>query len=87
MNGELSNAPTPPTTEQRTKVERAGKQMAFYLDEIAKLFSDEVKITLLVRNPAHSERSAYLSDETDIEAVCAALRQLHDKPGGGSFMV
>lgn len=77
----------PLTTDQRTKVERAGKQMAFYLDEIAKLFNDEVKITLLVRNPTHPERSAYLSDETDIEAVCAALRQLHDKPGGGSFMV
>lgn len=75
------------TAARRAKVERAGKQMAFYLEEIAKLFSDEVKITLLVRNPAHPERSAYLSDEADIEPVCAALKQLHDKPGGGSFMV
>jgi hypothetical protein len=75
------------TSEQQAKVERAGKQMAFYLDEIAKLFSDEVKITLLVRNPVHPERSAYLSDEADIERVCAALRQLHDKPSGGSFLV
>lgn len=61
-------------------VHRAGKAMAFHLDEIAKLFKADVKLTLLVRHPGKPERNAYLSDEADIEPVVEALRELFTNP-------
>ena len=74
-------------SEVTDKVRRAGQQMAVYLDEISKLFVGDVKLTLLVRHPGKPERNAFLSDDLDIDEICAAIRALHQNPTGGSSMV
>lgn len=74
-------------TEPTPKVRLAAESMADHLNGIAKLFKSGVKITLLVRNPAHPERNAFLTDETDMDAVIEAIRQLHTSPSGAVFDV
>lgn len=72
---------------KRDQVYSAGRQISFHLEEIAKLVVPEMKLTLLLRHPGYPERSAVVSDETDADTVCAALRELLTKPSGGSMAV
>ena len=73
--------------EVTDKVRRTCAQISFHLEEISKLFTGDVKITLLVRHPEKPERNAFLSDDLDIDEICTAMRALHQNPTGGSFMV
>lgn len=73
-------------TNPRDDVQRVGQQMGFYMEEIAKLFKPGVKLTLLVRNPGHPERNAFLSDEDNIDEAVEAIKQLK-KPTGGIYRV
>lgn len=70
-----------------TAVRQAGKVMSHHLNEIASIFKPGVKLTLLVRVPGHPERTALLSDETDIEEAVTAMRQVRNNPTGEVFDV
>lgn len=68
-------------------VMRTGHQVASLLDQIARLFKTNMKLTLLVRSPDNPGRNAYFSDEDDMEPVVEALRQLRNNPTGGKTLV
>jgi hypothetical protein len=68
-------------TKESDDVRRCGQQMAFHMEEIAKLFKPGVKLTLLVRNPGHPERNAFLSDEDNIDEAVEAIKQLKNPTG------
>jgi len=57
------------------RVRNAGDRIAYHLDKIAELFLEPVKLTLVVRNPAHPDgaRDVYMTDD-DAELAIAALR-------------
>lgn len=71
---------TTETVTERDKVYRAGMQISFHLNEIAKLLASDIELTLLMRHPNHPERNAIISNETDVDAVCRDIRKLLTSP-------
>lgn len=69
-------------TKESDDVRRTGQQIAFHMDEIARLFKPGAKLTLLVRSPGHPERDAFLSDEDNIDEAIEAIKQLKNPTGG-----
>ena len=69
---------------ERVKLLRA--QIAAKLDEIAKLYRDHVKITLIVRAPDFpgGVRDTVMTDD-DPERAIAALRSLYRDPNSERF--
>jgi hypothetical protein len=60
----------------------AGREISRHLDEIRKLYKDEVAFTLVIRNldALDGSRDMLVSDEADIEAAIHALERLRGNP-------
>lgn len=60
----------------KARMRALGDDIAGHLDAIGKLFNEPVKITLMVRNPAHPNgaRDVHMSDD-DTELAIAAIRK------------
>lgn len=72
---------TPEERRIRIRMGQVHAQIADHCAEIAKLFRDDAKVTVLVRNPAYGkDHSAdiFVSDDTPDEAI-AAILALKDK--------
>lgn len=63
--------------QRRARLERFHAEVDGLLCEIEKLFSEPVKLTLIVRNPAHPDgrRDVFLTSDTDHEAAISAIRR------------
>jgi hypothetical protein len=61
------------------KLAHARVEIADHLEGVRALFNEPVKLTIIVRNPAHPNgtRDLVLTDDTTEEAI-AALRQLEE---------
>lgn len=69
---------------ERVKITRAGQQIAVHMEEIARLLTPAMRLTLLMRHTTNPKNCAIVSDEvkTDVDAVCDTLRKLLVNPTG-----
>jgi hypothetical protein len=64
------------STAESLRVLRA--ELGWRLDDIRKLFRDDIKITLVIRNTAHDDRDVVMGDD-DPESVCRTVRSIADR--------
>lgn len=69
------------TADRVVRIDQLRRQIAAKMDEIVALYSDSVKITLVVRAPAYPDgrRDTVMTDD-DPEKAIAALRALYGDP-------
>lgn len=69
---------------ERIKITRAGRQIAVHMEEIAKLLTPQMRVTLLMRHTYNQNSCAIVSDEQkeDADMVCDTLRRLLVNPTG-----
>lgn len=69
---------------ERIKITRAGRQIAVHMEEIAKLLTPQMRVTLLMRHTDNPNSCAIVSDEEkkDADVVCDTLRRLLVNPTG-----
>lgn len=74
--------------DERERVARIGRQIAFHMEEISNLLAPQMKITLLMRHPANPKSCAIITDEdkVDVDIVCTTLRELLMNPHGTMSM-
>ena len=63
----------------RDKVINLRNEVAWHLDEIAKLFKQRPKMTIVIRADWLPNGDVILTDD-DQEKAIAAIRRLHEKP-------
>jgi len=68
-------------TEAERKIQAAREFIGARLGQIQEYFTEPVKVTLVVRNPAHPDgsRDFHMGDD-DLEVAIAALRALEANP-------
>jgi hypothetical protein len=69
---------------EREKITRAGQRIAVRMEEIARLLTPQMRITLLMRHTTNANNCAIVSDEdkADVDAACDTLRRLLVNPTG-----
>jgi hypothetical protein len=67
----------------KERVYNAGNVIAEHLGAIARLYTDEVFITLVVRNPGYPDgsRDTMLTNDPDGEAAARVIEQINSRPG------
>lgn len=74
---------------RRARVKQLGLEIGRHLEEIAALYQDGVKLTLIARVPTspHNNRDTVMTDDPDPEAVIAAFRKLYMDPGSERYAI
>jgi hypothetical protein len=77
---------TPPYYQdiEQLKITRAGQQIAVHMEQISRLLTPSMRLTLLMRHASNPNNCAIVSDEekSDVDAVCETLRRLMLNPTG-----
>lgn len=83
MSGPQGN-PTEDQHLERLKITRAGQKIAVHMEEIARLLTPSMRLTLLMRHTSNPNNCAIVSDEdkADVDSVCETLRRLLLNPTG-----
>ncbi len=69
----------PEAVDPKQAMERTQNQLAMLMDDIKSLFLPEMKLTLISRHPTDADCISVLTEESDLEILCDAIKSYAPK--------